>query len=433
MCILKLYKKEKYYETSSKNVRSHNIPSFPSDGYTFLCSVGGGIFDSGKNLKQEIDAETRNYTESWLDHASGSFSGEGTEEEPYLISSAADLAAISATVNEKRFEHYWEDTYFRQTADIDLSGYLWHPIGEWGYFFSANYDGCGYTISNMYCKDFVYGGLFGACYGSNLSNINVKSSIVENCAMAGGIVTYNSGWETVQNCTADTMIINARTAGGIICASSGCVIEGCVYTGTINSAAEGESLERVDYIGGILGSGGKCTVRNCYNYGAIIAENAISIGGIVGTAESDAVENCIQNGVIYIKSTKDNAFVGAFIGQSNIYDNGDVSSVRNSEGQGNIIIKSGALATSQNATFENCVFRGSHSYGAKYAFSSANSITSCYAICNGEKFYSRGGDFADFRIMPEINNGLPVPVSLYHIAAFGQSVPSSFWGEYNYL
>lgn len=391
----------------------------------------GGIFDFDENSELNLGAETRDYTESWLDHASTSFSGRGTKEEPYLVSSAADLAYISAVVNEKRFERTLEGYYFRQTADIDLSGYLWQPIGDWGYFFAANYDGCGYTISNMYCKDFVYGALFGACYYSTLSNIKIKSSIVENCTMAGGLVTYITAG-VVENCESDTMLINCRSGGGVVCSTSGTSITSCFYSGVIDCSAEGESATKVDYVGGIVGSGGQCTISFCQNNGSIIAENVISVGGIDGIAESDTIENCVQNGTIYIKSTLADAYAGAFIGKANIYGGGGVPTVKNCEGYGSIIVKSGALASSQSANIQNSFFIGAHNIGVKYALTVANSITSCYAICNGEKFRS-SGTFSDFRIVTGINNGMPVPVSRYHVAQFGENVQSSFWNGYNSL
>ena len=57
---------------------------------------------------------------------SASLKGEGTEASPYLVESAADLAFLAKSVNDGTS---YEGKYFTQTADIDLGGKEWTPIG----------------------------------------------------------------------------------------------------------------------------------------------------------------------------------------------------------------------------------------------------------------------------------------------------------------
>ena len=57
---------------------------------------------------------------------SSSLKGEGTAESPLLIESAADLACLARTVNKGMS---YEGKYITQTADIDLGGKEWTPIG----------------------------------------------------------------------------------------------------------------------------------------------------------------------------------------------------------------------------------------------------------------------------------------------------------------
>lgn len=57
--------------------------------------------------------------------------GSGTEASPYLISSAQALESLAEQVNDGALKT--EGVYFRQTADIDLSGFKnnsWVPIGN---------------------------------------------------------------------------------------------------------------------------------------------------------------------------------------------------------------------------------------------------------------------------------------------------------------
>ena len=66
----------------------------------------------------------------------GEFKGKGTEEEPYLIESRTDLINFrnkvngGSTVDDKTGGNNYSGKYFKQTADIDLSGEDWIPIAN---------------------------------------------------------------------------------------------------------------------------------------------------------------------------------------------------------------------------------------------------------------------------------------------------------------
>ena len=96
--------------------------------------------------------------------------GSGTEASPYLISSAQALESLAEQVNDGALKT--EGVYFRQTADIDLSGFKnnsWVPIGNatgsggTGRTFDGIYDGNGFRIKNFVFEDTTrkYYGLFG--------------------------------------------------------------------------------------------------------------------------------------------------------------------------------------------------------------------------------------------------------------------------------
>lgn len=82
--------------------------------------------------------------------------GSGTATDPWLIQSRAHLESLNEYTGS---EH--TDKYFKQIADIDLSGEPWDPIGRTTAFF-GHYDGDGYSISNLTDSDFISGhaGLF---------------------------------------------------------------------------------------------------------------------------------------------------------------------------------------------------------------------------------------------------------------------------------
>ena len=112
----------------------------------------------------------------------GTFSGgSGTKDDPFLISTAQDLASLTymSSFNLGYYTHY-EGVYFKQTADIVLNVNVvsrvtvdsygratfdesvlakfkdWIPIGTFGlnnkcYWFKGHYDGGGHSISGIYC------------------------------------------------------------------------------------------------------------------------------------------------------------------------------------------------------------------------------------------------------------------------------------------
>ena len=77
--------------------------------------------------------------------------GDGSKENPYLISNDMQLAKLAHDVNNGKT---FSGKYFMLTKDIDLSQALWTPIGSWNpktpNFFAGKFDGDGHKISNMH-------------------------------------------------------------------------------------------------------------------------------------------------------------------------------------------------------------------------------------------------------------------------------------------
>ena len=254
--------------------------------------------------------------------------GDGTKENPWLISSVEDLQTLQKTVNSgaaadidadadnggKGVAGNYYGYYFKQTCDLDLSGIKnWDPIGYSGsYYFAGNYDGGGYTISGMTSTGkndddgFATAGLFGwAAFGSvtdvHIENANLKATGKENYSYAGGIagVVYGS---SVTDCSVkDSFIESIRTdnnncAGGIAGASTG---------GTFNRCSvENAEVKTMAYGGGFVGEldnkSGTSSFTNCF-----VADSKVTAytdntqglsfaGGFAGelTAAALTMENC---------------------------------------------------------------------------------------------------------------------------------------------
>ena len=121
--------------------------------------------------------------------------GNGTKDNPYIVSTKQHLEALSLLCNRG---WSFEGEYIRQTEDIALNAPMeqwgeqaptqWHPIGEstkdakatspYNYFFAGHYDGDFHKVENMYIdgagKDYL--GFFGILHrGSSVRNLSVEN------------------------------------------------------------------------------------------------------------------------------------------------------------------------------------------------------------------------------------------------------------------
>lgn len=101
---------------------------------------------------------------SWAEHAASSFAdGSGTEEDPYQIASAEQLAYLAVKANEGTL-HTLGD-YYILTNNIDLSAHQWVPIGRGtsqdSEYFDGYFNGNGKTITGLYVDESTDGYLAG--------------------------------------------------------------------------------------------------------------------------------------------------------------------------------------------------------------------------------------------------------------------------------
>ncbi len=159
--------------------------------------------------------------------------GEGTEESPYLITSADDLLFMASNINKG----VNISSHYKLTADIDLGGDEWTPIGyvtgsdastNYKTVFSGVFDGAGYTVSNFKITKYntAYFGLFGYVVNGTIknlnidnANINVDSSNNERVyvsPLAGRIVSLTeSGYTSIINCNVTSSSVTFTSNGTI--------------------------------------------------------------------------------------------------------------------------------------------------------------------------------------------------------------------------
>ena len=115
----------------------------------------------------------------WNGTTDKTFSGSGTQTDPYLISTPEQLAGLAELCNDRDNPNDFDGKYIKLTADIYLTDFnnpdtaswpQWEPIGHYvrqgfenGFsysrYFRGHFDGDGHTIYNMYYKgDVDWGG-----------------------------------------------------------------------------------------------------------------------------------------------------------------------------------------------------------------------------------------------------------------------------------
>ena len=241
--------------------------------------------------------------------------GTGTESDPYQIANGAQLAYLASEVNKGQ---KYENSYFVLTADINLNNKDWTPIansfsdallgGSDYRVFAGNFDGNGYTISNVSIgseaaplEADVFG-FFGATEGK-ISNLNLDTVSIHGIAKVasiGAVVGF---------------------AGGLV-GSSGGSIENCHVTGlTMDMSAPSNVYAAAYWVGGLVGAlDGTQLINECSVSGGITEKAGKgSIGGLIGELGKAAKITYSRSDVtVNVKAdSRGGANVGGFIGKGN--------------------------------------------------------------------------------------------------------------------
>lgn len=339
---------------------------------------------------------------------SAEWAGTGTEEDPYIIATAADLFRLSEKVNSAtipdgaKMVKVFEGKYFKQTKTINMKGYLFPPIGGSDDMkrFAGNYNGDNKTISNLTVSTGSkgYAALFGAVDTvATLKNITLSAPDIscENYYYAGGVAAYSMG--KIENCKVTNGKIRGYLIAGGVCGSSG-PATGLSFTGTVEGATN---------VGGVIGNMRfpitKCNATNATVTGYGGREN-YSVGGVVGYMTSNSlgqqyggyIEDCYFSGQIIMNRYA--MFAGGIAGCSTeadirrcfaLAEISTTSSV-SSTAAGGIV---GAI---QGVKVENCFFNGNMEVGGSwtsplvgYAINiklaghpERSEITNCYMACH---------------------------------------------------
>ncbi len=263
------------------------------------------------------------------DEPAAPFAGSGTEDEPYLISTAEDLVTLEELTNVASSDAnaVYAAKYYKLTNDIDMSGVTFNGIcksekenGDWfaSVGFSGTIDGDGHIIENMTIARTTTGSnaanIFGALVSRPAAGCTVKKLGLVNASVsayqsaAGFIGGRFGGSVTLEDCFIKTITLSTTVAGAvnsrkqsapfITCTVAGSTIKNCYsldVTGTTEGCAQG------DY-----GSGSykQSTAQNCYSTNKFLAGR-----GITHTNGLQSIANAAPEDIAAFIAASGGAFV----------------------------------------------------------------------------------------------------------------------------
>ena len=289
-------------------------------------------------------------------------SGEGTVDDPIVISTAADLEEVMSNVNSGTDDY--KDKYLSITSDVSVS-----LIGTSNSkTFRGHLNGNGHTIT-----------LSSSATGNEVALFNCVGSVgsVSNITFAGTISGVGKGSSTVccwnygliENIVNNCQFSSTNT-NGLLGGIAGSQI---ASTATTRNCINNATISGVKYVGGIVGNLRVGTISNCVNNGNITGSST-AVAGIAGLIGKDAAS--INNAIITDCTNEGNISgvgqVGGIAGGlypqltcTNCSNYGDISASGNS-GAGGI---AGYIASSASAsfTFTNCYSSGTVNTGNGWA------------------------------------------------------------------
>ena len=230
----------------------------------------------------------------------------------YTVTSADGLMNIAKLVNGGK-----SDINITLTADIDLTGKNWTPIGtSFSNKYTGTFDGGGHTIKGLTVTindQFV--GLFGSIgYAGTVKNVmmeDVQITSNHGSGFAGGVAGFSDG--TIENCSVSGSVSGTVYVGGVV---------GAQWNGSTTGCSSSATVKGTVYVGGVVGqTNGGATLTACYATGNVIIEidpvTNISGGGLVGLNGGNGVCACYATGnVTSTGSSTGYVHIGGFFGDN---------------------------------------------------------------------------------------------------------------------
>lgn len=259
------------------------------DGIVTWCAICAASLSENSGDDNENNGneppDTGDEDDNGSDSGGNTTDGSGTEANPYLIATAADLKALADEVDAGDTK---SGVYYALSADIDLSVYEeWNPIGANGKdnaalypdsaaSFAGTLDGRGHIISNMNVSTPMYGGLFGSNFKGTVMNLGIESgevSLTVDKSTCGAIARKGTG--KIINCYSRVPCgATARSAGIIDETENGAMVLGCYQASKVTHSTTAYAIKAATTTNG--------TIK--YN----LWDSTLTANGVNGTASSYA-------------------------------------------------------------------------------------------------------------------------------------------------
>ena len=207
--------------------------------------------------------------------------GEGTEANPYLIHTIAELDMM------RQMQPY---THFLLMNDLDFAGTKyaynpqypeatgWQPIGNSeDHYFRSHFNGNGHIIKNLYINQ-PYGGnlgLFGPCYKATIKNLGLVDVNITGHHQCGGITGLLDN-STITGCYVTGSVKGNSSIGGLVGESKDSQVAKCYANATVKGDM---------FVGGLIGYNNAASLSNSYAAGTVSGRK--HVGGLLGAGEPD--------------------------------------------------------------------------------------------------------------------------------------------------
>ena len=322
----------KTYNASGNTYEALAAPQTVAAGNPFVrVELGGGTFyfrpqnnvvlEAGSRYKYTVKVNATGLTlegctiGDWADGGGESGAAElgyiyNSNTKTYTVYNADGLLAWNEAAQKDR------SINCTLTADIDLTGKDWSPIGTNFYnSYTGTFDGGGHTIMGLtVTTNDQYVGLFGRLGKAGTVKNVVMDGIQITCnhrlGYAGGVAGFSWGG-TIENCSVSGSVSGTICAGGVVGIQWEASITGCSSSATVKGMVQ---------VGGVAGeTNSGATMAACYATGNVTIEidpiDNILGGGLVGFNAGSSVLACYATGnVTSTGSSTGNVYIGGFLG-----------------------------------------------------------------------------------------------------------------------
>ncbi len=326
----------KTYNASGNTYEALTAPQTVAAGKPFVkVELGGGTFyfrpqnnvvlEAGSRYKYTVKVNATGLTlegctiGSWVD--GGGESGEAEDlgynydsnTKTYTVYNADGLLNVAELVNGGK-----TDINITLTADIDLTGKDWTPIGtDYDNSYKGTFDGGGHTITGLtFTTNDEFAGLFGWLNrAGTVKNVVMEDVQITSNQIYGGSIggVVGSGWGTIENCSVSGSVSGTVYVGGVVGVQIGGSITGCSSSATVKGTVD---------VGGVAGqTNSSATLTACYATGNVTIEIApkknIAGGGLVGMNAGSSLLACYATGnVTSTGSSTGYVHIGGFLGNN---------------------------------------------------------------------------------------------------------------------